>query len=237
MSDKKVLTIIPAKLGSTRLPEKNIRPLNGKPLIVRTIEAAIASNVCGRIVVSTESEIVADITREAGAEVPFLRPEHLAKDPYEVNHVCQHVLRELASEGCDYDAFVTLLPTSPFMQPEDIIECMKIFESAGGETVMSVSAFEHNPFGSMRFKNGGKFVLEPLFPDSYEKWSELPKAYRANGAVCICDAPRFIETANYYTEPIHGYEMAPERGVDIDTELDFRFAEFILQSREEEWAG
>jgi len=227
----KTLTVIPAKAGSTRLPKKNIRPFAGTPLLTRTVETAFASGVCGRIVVSTESQEVADIAREAGAEVPFMRPSHLARDPYEVNHVCHHALQELSKNGDTYDILIILLPTSPFLESEDIIQCVDIFHSSSRETVMSVSEFNHNPFGAMRMVDDEKVVLKPMFPDVFSEWAELPKAYRPNGAVCVICGNSFIQTGNYYEGSIHGHVMPAERGVDIDTELDFQFAEFLLESR------
>ncbi len=225
----KTLTIIPAKIGSTRLPKKNIRKLAGKPLINYTIEAAITSDVCGEIMVSTESEEVANIAKEAGAKIPFMRPEYLENDPYGVVDVCMHVLDEYKILGHLFEKLIILLPTSPLRTASDIQESNKIFDDYGAHFLMSVSEFDHNPFAALTFEKEKYAVMAPCFPQYVGKMRhELPKTYRANGAVCIVDVKAFGEAGTYYGSPLYTYIMPWHRSVDIDTEKDLKFAEFIL---------
>ena len=225
-----VLTIIPAKLGSTRVSRKNIRLLAGKPLMAYAIKTALASGVCGEVMVSTESPQVVDVAQVHGAEVPFMRPEHLGKDPYGVGDVCKHVLAEYSKRGRRFQRLVIMLPTCPFVSLEDVQGCMRMFEEQDVHFLMSVSEFDHNPFAAMRFKEPGSSRLAGCFPDHLgKKRHELPQTYRANGAVCIVDCNAFWEAGTYYGEPLYGYVMPWYRSVDIDTEQDFQFAEFLIQ--------
>ncbi len=226
----KVLTVIPAKIGSTRLPEKNIRKLAGKPLINYTIETAIESDVCGEIMVSTDSEKVAEIARRAGANVPFMRPCHLGRDPYGVVDVCLHVLEEYEKRNNFFDTLVILLPTSPFRSAKDIKNSLRMFTETGAEFLMSVSEFEHNPFAALVEDQFNPNIMRPSFPAFVgKKRHELPDTYRANGAICIVSVSAFKKARTYYGEPLFAYKMPWHRSVDIDTENDFLFAEFLIE--------
>ena len=224
------LTIIPAKLGSTRLPKKNIRLLMGKPLMNYSIEAALTSGVCGEIMVSTESDEVAQIAEAAGAKVPFLRPHHLGKDPYGVVDVCMHVLDEYAKKSCFFKKLFILLPTSPLRNAEDIIAADRIFNKQNASFLMSVSEFDHNPFGALQIKDTDNDIMSSCFSDFIgKKRHELPKTFRANGAICILNVTAFREAGTYYGNPLHSYIMPWQRSVDIDTDIDLKFAEFLIR--------
>ena len=224
------LTVIPAKLGSTRLPQKNILPLAGKPLLRYSIEAALASGVCGEVMVSTESGLVADVAREGGAQVPFMGPDALGRDPYGVVDVCTHVLDEYARRGREFERLVVLLPTCPFRSPGDIAACVRLFEERGARFLMSVSETADNPWGALRFGGEGQDVVVPCFPEGVgKKRHELPVTYRCNGAVGVYDVAAYRETGTDYGTPLHAYVMPWQRSVDIDNEVDFRFAEFMLE--------
>jgi N-acylneuraminate cytidylyltransferase/CMP-N,N'-diacetyllegionaminic acid synthase len=228
---EKTLTIIPAKMGSLRLPKKNIRKLADKALINYTIEAALASGVCGEIMVSTESEETAEIAIAAGAKVPFIRPDYLSKDPYGVVDVCINVLKTYEKNGSRFKKLIILLPTSPFRTKNDIRSANKIFDICDAKFLMSVSEFDHNPFGALRTDNENKNQMIACFPEYIgKKQNEVPKCYRANGAVCIVDVNAFLEAGTYYGKPLHTYTMPWQRSIDIDNEIDFRFAEFLIKN-------
>ena len=225
------LTVIPAKLGSTRLPRKNIALLAGKPLISYTIEAALSSGVCGEVMVSTESPEIAEISRKFGAEVPFLRPEHLGSDPYGVVDVCMHVLEEYEKRGYTFKTLIILLPTSPFRTDRDIAQANDIFINNKASFLMSVSEFDHNPFGALLYQNNSESIMVSCFPDFIgRKRHEIPVTFRANGAVCIVDIQAFKEQGTYYGDPLHTYLMPWERSIDIDNEIDLEFAEYLIKS-------
>ena len=223
-----VLGLIPAKLGSTRLPEKNIRPLAGKPLIAWTIEAARASGVIDRLVVSTEDERVARVARDCGAEVPFLRPAELARDPAGVVQVALHALETLRRQGAEFRTLVILLPTCPLRTAKDIRDAFSFFVKRKGFFLMSVGQYSHTPFAALDLRKNG--LLKPFFPKYIGKRTQQhPAAWRANGAMHILDVAAFEKTRSYYSEPLLGYPMPPERSVDIDGEAEFHEAERLLK--------
>jgi len=223
-----VLTVIPAKLGSTRLPQKNILPLGGKPLLHWTIEAALASKCCGEVMVSTESERVAEIARQGGAVVPFMRPEYLSKDPYQVYEVCAHVLDEYEKRGRQFDVMVLLLPTSPFCSSTDIQGTFQVFMENNASSAISVSTFENDVFSAHSVNEDG--VLTPLFPDLFKTPPhKRPVPYELNGAVTIVSITAFREQKTLCCQSAYAYRMDWRRSVDIDSPADFQYAEYLIE--------
>lgn len=224
------LVLIPAKGGSTRLLRKNIRHLGGRPLIEWTIAAALEAGVGRDVIVSTDDGEVADVSRRAGAAVPFVRPAELSRDPAGVVDVALHALAEMEAQGKAYRTLVILLPTCPLRSAADILAARDLFMSSGCAFLMSVSRFDHTPFAALALS--GEKTLKPYFPAYIGKKSqEMPAAFRANGAVHIVDVAAFKQSRSYYTEPLAGYEMPIERSVDIDTEFDLTLAEALLSSK------
>lgn len=232
----RVLGLIPAKAGSVRLPGKNIRPLAGKTLLERTIHSARKSGICDRIFVSTENPEVAHIARETGVELSFMRPDHLARDPAGVVEVALHVLEEWERRGETYDTLVILLPTSPFRRAEDITGALETYLRLKVDFLMSVMREIHSPLSSLVLEAGRLLPLHPewLNRTGARATAELPTLVRCNGAITIMDVARFREERNYYAYPLGAFEMSVERSLDIDTELEFVFAEF-LAARHPEW--
>lgn len=228
----RVLGLIPAKAGSTRLPQKNILPLAGKSLLERTIISARKSGLCDRLCVSTESETVAAIARAAGVELPFMRPDHLARDPAGVVDVALHALDEWESRGERFDTLMILLPTSPFRRAEDIAGALQTYLRLGVDFLMSVSHEVHSPLYSLVLESER---LLPLHPEWLNRVGvERPALVRCNGAITLVDVQRFRQERNYYGYPLGAYEMPLERSLDIDTPEEFAYAEFLAQ-RHPEW--
>ncbi|HEY9548027.1 MAG TPA: acylneuraminate cytidylyltransferase family protein [Kiloniellaceae bacterium] len=224
---ERVLGLIPAKGGSTRLTKKNIRQLGDRSLLAWTAEAARTSGVIDRLVVSTEDEEVAAAARAIGLEVPFMRPQALARDPAGVVQVALHALETLEAAGERYDTLVTLLPTCPLRNADDIRGAYALFIERGRPFVLSVSEFEHTPFAALGPTADGR--LEPYTPQYFgRKSQEMPKAYRPNGAVHVLDVAAFREAKSDLAQPLVGYIMPRERSFDIDTEDDLRAAEVHL---------
>jgi CMP-N-acetylneuraminic acid synthetase len=214
-----VLALIPAKGGSIRLRRKNLLPLGGRPLIGWAIAAARDSGVADAVVVSTEDAEI--------AEVPFLRPDHLSQDPAGVVDVALHALGALREAGRAFATLVILLPTCPFRSTDDVCRAVDMFRARDGRFLMSVSAYSHTPFAALQLSEEG--VLSPYFLEYIGRRSQqMPAAFRANGAVHVLDVAAFEEARSYYAQPLIGYEMPAERSVDIDTEHDLRYAEFLL---------
>lgn len=225
----KTLCLIPAKGGSTRLARKNVLPLGGKPLLGWAVDAAAQSGLMDHIVVSTEDEQIAEVARTLGADVPFMRPLHLARDPAGVVDVALHTLGELRNRGKEYQTLVILLPTCPFRNADDVRNACELFRETNASFLMSVSRYEHTPFAAMSLD--GERRLRPYFSEYIGKKSqEMPKAYRANGAIHVLEVAAFERERSYYAQPLIGYEMPWQRSIDIDTEHDLRFAESLLGS-------
>lgn len=227
----KILCIIPAKGTSTRLQRKNVLKLAGKTLLERAFISARDSGLMDRIFVSTEDNEIANQAKLLGIDVPFLRPDYLSKDPFGVVDVALHVLDEWERLGEYFQTLVILLPTSPFRKAEDIHGALKCYMDKEVSFLHSVCSEEHSPLSSLILKDG---FLNPLHPEWLNRigakvQGDTPKLVRANGAVTIVDIPRFREEKNYYAYPLGAYEMPWERSVDVDTEQDFLWAEFVAQ--------
>jgi CMP-N,N'-diacetyllegionaminic acid synthase len=221
------LGLIPARGGSKVVPRKNVRELAGKPVIAWTIEAALACRRLDRVVVSTDSEEIAELARSHGADVPFLRPAEHAQDDTPDDPVYLHALEWLAAhEGFEPDAVAWLRPTAPLRTAEDVEATLRILEQSGADCVRSVCAAEHHPYWMMRL-NGDR--LRPFVEgtEAYYRRQLLPPVYRLNGAV---DAVRCSTVAQVglFEGDVRAYVMPPERSVDLDGELDFALAEILL---------
>ncbi|HET8707508.1 MAG TPA: acylneuraminate cytidylyltransferase family protein [Pseudomonadales bacterium] len=226
MKKKRILGVIPAKGGSTRLPRKNILPLGGKPMLQWAVESARQSGLIDRLIVSTEDAEVADVAKKLGVDVPFIRPQKLAKDPAGVVQVTLHAIEMLREQGDEYDEVIILLPTSPFRSAQDITDAYRLFQEKHAEFLMSVSEFSHTPYAAMTLEND---ILAPVFPELIgRKSQEMPPAYRPNGALHILNIKAFEREKSYFAQPLVGYVMPLERSVDIDTKLDLIMAEAML---------
>lgn len=232
----RVLGLIPAKAGSVRLPGKNIRPLAGKSLLERAIHSTRKSGICDRLCISTEDEKVALIARAAEVEVPFMRPAYLARDPAGVVEVALHALDEWEGRGESFDTLVIVLPTSPFRSAADITGALETYLRLKVDFLMSVVRETHSPLSSLVLDAERLLPLHPewLYRTGARATAVLPTLVRCNGAVTIVDVARFREERNYYAYPLGAFEMPVERSLDIDTEIEFAFAEF-LAARHPEW--
>lgn len=220
------IAIIPARGGSKRLPNKNILPLDGKPLIVWTIEAALDSQLFDMVLVSTDSQDIADISISAGAMVPFLRPVELASDTATTNDVVSHMVKWVEAEHDVVELVALLQPTSPLRDADNIKDAMKLYEEKNAASVISVCELDHpiqycNRLPSDRSMNGFISVTEN------KRSQELEPYYRLNGAIYIF-ARRFVGAlSEIYSDGAFAYVMDKNSSVDIDDEFDFKMARFI----------
>ena len=225
------LAIIPARGGSKGLPRKNLLRLSGKPLIAHTIEAARVARSLQRIVVSTESPEIAEVGRQYGAEVPFLRPAELAGDETPTLPVLQHVLAQLeATEGCTPDIVVLLQPTSPLRRAEDIDRAVDLLERSGADSVVSLCAAEHHPAWMRRLEGDRVLPFLENGPE-YTRRQDMPPVYRLNGAVYITRRRILMEENRILGQDTRGLVMDAESSVDIDTLFDLKVADLIMQER------
>lgn len=177
-NNKKFLAIIPARGGSKGLPGKNIKNLNGKPLIAYSIEAAIEANIFDKIIVSTDSEEIAKIALKYGAEVPFLRPRELATDNANSMDALFHAIEFLKEQGEIYDYIMKLQPTSPLRTKKEILESVELLFEKSAESIISVSECQHYPLWANTLneeKAMNNFIKEEI---KHKNRQELPKYYK-----------------------------------------------------------
>lgn len=230
---KNILGLITARGGSKGVPRKNIRTLAGKPLMAWTIEAARRSRLIARVIVSTDDGEIAEVAREWGAAVPFMRPAALASDDASHITVVRHAVEWLARhEDWSADYVVTLQPTSPFRTTEDIDQAVELALSEGYGAVVGVAEARDHPFLARLMTKAGtleEFVMCDL---DYPRRQDLPPVYSINGAVYVnrCDS---LATHEGLIPPgAIGFVMPHERSLDIDTPWDFHLAELLMADRE-----
>lgn len=193
-------------------------------MIVWTIEAAQGASTPDRIVVSSEDSEIREIAEQAGADVPFVRPAYLAEDDTPGVEPILHAARELP----DYDVILVLQPTSPLRSPADIDACSALVLEGTASSVASVQRVEKPPQWIYEFCGDGS--LRPyLDGDTIHTRQAVSDLYRLNGAVYVLRRDVLLEAHSLIPEGCRGYVMPRERSVDIDTELDLAFAEFLLR--------
>ncbi|MFW5794998.1 MAG: cytidylyltransferase domain-containing protein [Bacillota bacterium] len=237
MKDKEFLALILARGGSKGIPGKNIKKLNGKPLIAYTIEAAKKSKHVDRIVVSTDDEKIAGVAEEYGAEVPFLRPDELATDEVSGNDAILHALNFLKEEqGYTADYIMNLQPTSPFRNSMHIDRAINKFlkNKNDYDSLVSVCKAFENPFWMQKIENK---QLKPLMDEfsTFSRRQELPEVYQLNGAIYLSSYKSFLESESFYTDNILPYIMDKEQSIDIDDDLDWKLAEILLEENKDEF--
>lgn len=220
-----IIAFIFARGGSKRVPGKNIRLLAGKPLIAYSIETAKASRYIQRVVVSTDDAEIADIVRQHGAEV-LVRPAELAADNVTAWASWQHAITELSKEK-PIDVTVVLPPTSPLRTPEDVDACIEALVNSDADIVITITPAENNPYFNMVHVDDAGYARLILPTDKITRQS-VPPVYNIT-TVAYAARPEFVLHANSLFEGKVGSVVVPsERALDIDTELDFEFAEFLL---------
>jgi len=230
MKKEKILAVITARGGSKGIPQKNIRPLLGKPLIAYTIQAALQSKTLNKIIVSTDDEDIANVSKQYGAEVPFLRPKDLATDTATSLSVLQHAVRYLAEkEGYLADIIVCLQPTSPMRSAEDIDQAVTLCTSTSSDSVVSLCQAEHHPYWMKKVVGDRVYPLMEVDNDKYPRRQDLPPAYQLNGAIYVTGRKILLEKERILGENTLAYIMPQERSIDIDTLIDFKLAELIMR--------
>jgi N-acylneuraminate cytidylyltransferase len=229
-----ILTIIPARGGSKGIPEKNTKLLAGKPLIAYSIEAAIKSEYINRVVVSTDDDEIAQISKKYGAEV-IKRPSELAQDDSSTIDAVIHVLNTLENEGYSADIVVLLQPTSPLRTQEDVDSAINLFikNMDKCDSLVSVCEFDHSPYWSLKVEGD---YLKPNFGEEYFKMrrQDLPKLYMPNGSIFISKKKSLLNSKSFYNGNKIPYFMKTEESIDIDTIIDFKLAELILEDKNAE---
>lgn len=229
----KYLYLIPARRGSKGIPGKNIKPLGGIPLIGHTIRTALQIADAEDVVVSTDSEDIARVSKEFGASVPFIRPEALATDTAGSRDVILHALEYMNSRGGNYDTVVLLQPTSPFRTAEDIEECIKAFEDSrnqngeqrGAGMAVTVTEARTNPYYSAFETDQEGFLHISKGEGNYTRRQDAPKVWEFNGAVYVIDAEALKRDEISRIKRTIPVPMSADRSIDLDTPADWTRAE------------
>jgi CMP-N,N'-diacetyllegionaminic acid synthase len=234
---REILALIPARGGSTGLPGKNIRVLGGLPLIAHTIKEAQKSKHITRIIVATDSEEIAEISRNYGAETPFVRPPEVSghlSHAFEIYKYSAEWL--LKNEGYTSDIQCNLLPTTPLRSHHDIDKCMNLMIESNCDWCFTVNEMEHHPYRGMVTLEDNR--MKSLFDIPREElWSnrqELPKIVRFNGGVMAGKTEHImkhdeynIDNIDFSDTDVRYVEMPMKRSYDIDTLEDFQFIENV----------
>lgn len=224
-----MLAVIPARGGSKGVPHKNIRDLDGKPLIAYTIEAAIKSKVFDKIVVSTDSSEIAEIAQRYGAEVPFIRPKDLSGDFSSSDDVVLHAIDYFKRKGKEFEYVCKLQPTSPLRNETHIMEAYQLLKDSNSNFVVSVCECEHSPLwtGTLDEKKSlNRFINEYVKGACRQK---LPKYYRLNGAIYMGKTEAFEDNKSFFGKNGTAFIMNQEESIDIDNYFDFEIAKLLIE--------
>ncbi len=226
----KNLAIITARSGSKGLLDKNILPLCGKPLMWYSINAALESGMYDEVMVSTDSEKYAEIARECGASVPFLRSAETSGDTASSWDVVREVLREYKKLGKEFDTFTILQPTAPLRTAQDIRDAFDLMEREKKDYVLSIIESEH-PLGwyfTFNDKNERIYAIEDMI---YQRQKAI-KYYRPNGVIYIMKPYVVADDETVKNTPAAYFIMDNISSIDIDSEVDFVLAEYYVKKRE-----
>lgn len=228
----KILVTIGARGGSKGVKGKNIRKIKDKPLIVYTIEQALAWDKATRVIVSTDCKDIAAVAKAAGAEVPFMRPEALASDTAKKTDAIKHAL--IASEQAfaeEYDMVVDLDVTAPIRTVKDLDNCLELFLEKKPKTLFSVVSAHKNPYFNMvELSAEGKVQICKTKEGGFYRRQDSPNVYSLNASIYFYDRNYVLneEDPVPISDDIAIYEMDDMSGVDIDREIDFKFIEFLV---------
>lgn len=228
-----VYAFIPARSGSKRFPNKNIRFINGHPLIAYSIRAAIDSGVFNKVICATDSELYADCAKHYGAEVPALRSSEISGDKSSDIEWVEWLLTLLEAQGDKCDAFSILRPTSPFRKPQTIVRAWQQFKnSVGLDSLRAVELCKQHPGKMWVVKNN---LMYPLIPFSGEsqpwhsmQYAALPQIYVQNASLEIAWSRVVTETHTISGNVISPFLTTLEEGLDVNEEFDWWKAEYLL---------
>lgn len=223
-----ILAVIPARSGSKRVPNKNIRDFHGKPLIAWAIESALGSLLITHTIVSTNDEEIADLARKHGAGVPFLRPVELAEDTTKIEPVLIHAIEEFEKSGVKIDAIVLLMATNPLRTANQLDEAIKLYQDTEATSVVAAhqTLGNKNPHWILKKDGQGiRFFNETPLKNIIARSQDLPPCYSRNDIVYVLNPKNLYETpANLYGDKVELYQMDDVYDADINSEEDWHIA-------------
>lgn len=228
----RVLGLIPARGGSKGVPRKNIRLLCGKPLLQYTAEAALAAHLLSHVILSTEDEEIAQVGRQCGLDVPFLRPAELAQDDTPTLPVVQHAVNWMEKHGEHFDAICLLQPTNPLRLPLVIDACIELLKQSDVDAVVTILPVpaEYNPHWVYFQDEDGLLRLSTGELDPVPRRQSLPVAFHREGSVYAMRRNIVMEQNSLCGRSLVGYPLDPEQSVNIDGLEDWERAERLLRA-------
>lgn len=230
LHDKRILAIVPARGGSKGLPEKNLKKLLGKPLVVWAIEAGKAANSIDSVIVSTDDERIASVAHASGARVPFMRPTDLASDTASSVDVVLHAIDHLEAAGEKYDIVVLLEPTSPLRDNIDIEAALDMLINSGADSVVGISRVESShPSFTYRKLVGNR--IHPFLEKQpkFLRRQDVEPLYFLEGSIYASSISALRELRSFYHENTIGYEFPKWKSLEIDDLADFYMVEALLK--------
>ena len=230
----KNIAIIPARSGSKGLPDKNIRMVNGKPLMAYTIEAALESGCFDTVHVSTDSEKYAEIARQYGADVPFLRSEALATDTASTWDAVREALANYEKLGKTFDSVMLMQPTTPLRTGSDVKAAYALRDEKNAKSVIGVCEVDHSPLWCDTIPDSGSMAGFGRKDLAWVTRQELRPYYRVNGAIYLLPVNGISIPADdrIYEDECFAFFMDRKKSVDIDTEDDLVMVEFLISRRD-----
>ncbi len=229
-----ILGAIFARGGSKGVPRKNIRPLAGKPLIAYAIETAKAVSLIDRVIVSTDDAEIAQVSKQYGADVPFMRPAELAQDKTPELLAWKHALETIETElGHPVDIMVSVPTTSPLRSSEDVARCLQLLLSSDADMVVTVTEAHRSPYFNMVTIDGeqnAKLVIPPA-GGAVVRRQDAPAVYDMTTVAYAVRGSYVKSTSAVMAGKVKAVVVPKERALDIDTILDFEIAEFLMESR------
>lgn len=227
-----IVALICARGGSKGLPNKNIKILGGKPLIVRAINQVKKIKEINNIIVSTDSKKIANIAFKAGAEVPFMRPKKLAKDNSSEWLVWRHALYSLKKLNGNYPDIIIILPvTSPMRSIKDIKNCLIKYKNSKADIIITVTNSHRNPYFNMVKINKEGLASRVVKPKKkIIRRQDSPKVYDMTTVAYVTNPKFILEKEGIFDGKVGYVHIPTERALDIDTKFDFRIAELLLSN-------
>ena len=229
----KNIAVIPARSGSKGLPDKNIKPVNGKPLLAYTIEAALESGCFDTVHVSTDSERYAEIARRYGADVPFLRSAALATDTASTWDAVREVLARYDELSKRFDTMMLMQPTTPLRTGEDVKEAYALLQKKQAKSVIAVCEVDHSPLWCDTIPDSGSMKGFGRKDLAWVNRQDLRPYYRVNGAIYLLSVNgiNIPPDDEIYEDNCYALFMDRKKSVDVDSEDDLALVEFLLARR------
>jgi N-acylneuraminate cytidylyltransferase len=223
-----------ARGGSKGLPGKTLRELQGKTLLQRAVETCQQTSQVGRIIVSTDSENIAAVATSLGAEVPFLRPAEFAQDHSPELEAWRHALLTLqAMEGHMPETLVSVPITAPLRRPDDIVSCLKLYESSNADLIVTSSTSPHNPyFNLFETTEDGSVTIPMLKVENSFRRQNVPQVSFVTPICYVAKSSYVLGCQNLFEGAVRTHAIEFDRAIDVDSPSDLEFAEFLINKRD-----